>query len=223
MTKCTTPTVSFPRCKGRQVTASFDGGEITSDGGALLLCKLDREMGLPRTIARRLDDARASRRCQHRAETMLWQRVFGFALGYEDLNDRHAFRRDIALQTAVETDGVLASQSTLCRFEQPASRQWAVAMQEEIVKQVIRFFRRPPKKPLILDFDATDDPVHGEQLGRHFSGFYDEYYFLPLYVFCGQQLPVSYLLGPPCRRHPGPAGATAATGLARGEARLPRR
>ncbi|SFT80862.1 transposase, partial [Halomonas saccharevitans] len=84
MTKCTTPTASFPRCKGRQVTAGFDGGEITSDGGVLLLRQLDREMGLTRTIARRLDDARATRRCQHRAETMLRQRVFGLALGYED-------------------------------------------------------------------------------------------------------------------------------------------
>ncbi|MGM0984986.1 MAG: IS1380 family transposase [Pseudomonadota bacterium] len=193
MTKCTTPTASFPRCKGRQVTAGFDGGEITSDGGALLLRQLDREMGLTRAIARRLDDARASRRCQHRAETMLRQRVFGLALGYEDLNDHHALRRDIALQTAVDTDGVLASQSTLCRFEQQASRQWAVAIQEEIVEQFIRSFRRPPTKRLILDFDATDDPVHGEQLGRHFSGFYDGYCFLPLYVFCGQQLLVSYL------------------------------
>ncbi|EWH03931.1 hypothetical protein Q427_00720 [Halomonas sp. BC04] len=187
------PTASFPRCKGRQITASFDGGEITSEGGALLLRQLDREMGLTRAIARRLDDARVSHRCQHRAETMLRQRVFGLALGYEDLNDHHALRRDIALQTAVDTDSVLASQSTLCRFEQQASRQWAVAIQEEIVEQFIRSFRRPPKKRLILDFDATDDPVHGEQLSRHFSGFYDGYCFLPLYVFCGQQLLVSYL------------------------------
>lgn len=193
MTKCTMPTASFPRCKGRQVTASFDGGEITSDGGALLLRQLDREMGLTRTIARRLEDARAARRCRHQAETMLRQRVFGLALGYEDLNDHHALRRDIALQTAVGTDDVLASQATLCRFEQQASRQWAVAIQEEIVEQFIRSFRRPPKKRLILDFDATDDPVHGEQLGRHFSGFYNGYCFLPLYVFCGQQLLVSYL------------------------------
>ncbi|MCW4153814.1 transposase [Halomonas sp. 18H] len=88
MTKCTTSTTSFPRCKGREITASFDGGEITSDGGALLFRQLDREMGLTRAIARRLDDARASRRCQHRAETMLRQRVFGLALGYEDLRQR---------------------------------------------------------------------------------------------------------------------------------------
>ncbi len=187
------PTASFPRCKSREITASFDGGEITSDGGALLLRQLDREMGLTRTIARRLDDPRLSRRCRHRAETMLRQRIFGLALGYEDLNDHHALRRDIALQTAVDTDGVLASQSTLCRFEQQASRQWAVAIQEEIVEQFIRSFRRLPKKRLILDFDATDDPMHGEKLGQHFSGFYNGYCFLPLYVFYGQGLLVSYL------------------------------
>jgi hypothetical protein len=141
MTKCTTPTASFPRCKGRQVTAGFDGGEITSDGGVLLLRQLDREMGLTRSIARRLDDARAARRCQHRAETMLRQRVFGLALGYEDLNDHHALRRDIALQTAVDTDGVLASQSTLCRFEQRASRYYPRGDMENRIKEQQWLFR----------------------------------------------------------------------------------
>ncbi|BCB73026.1 hypothetical protein HMEPL2_33770 [Vreelandella aquamarina] len=102
-------------------------------------------------------------------------------------------RHDIALQTAVDTDGVLASQSTLCRFEQQADRDWAVAIHEEMIEQFIRSFRRPPKKPLYLDFDATDDRVHGQQLGRHFNGYYNHYIFLPLFVFCGDQLLVSYL------------------------------
>ncbi|MGJ7460868.1 transposase, partial [Halomonas sp. MA07-2] len=118
MTKCTIPSASFPRCKGRQITARFDGGDVTSDGGILLLRQLDREMGLTRAIARQLSDERDPQRCQHRTETLVRQRVFGLALGYEDLNDHHALRHDIALQTAVDTDGVLASQSTLCRFEQ---------------------------------------------------------------------------------------------------------
>ena len=87
MTKCTTPTATFPRCKGRQITASFDGGEVTSDGGILLLRQLDREMGLTRAIARRLSDDRDPQRCLHRTETLVRQRVFGLALGYEDLND----------------------------------------------------------------------------------------------------------------------------------------
>ena len=193
MTKCTTPSASFPRCKGRQVIARFDGGDVTSDGGILLLRQLDREMGLTRAIARRLSDDRDPQRCLHRTETLVRQRVFGLALGYEDLNDHHALRHDIALQTAVDTDGVLASQSTLCRFEQQADRDWAITIHEEMIEQFIRSFRRPPKKPLYLDFDATADRVHGQQLGRHFNGYYNHYIFLPLFVFCGDQLLVSYL------------------------------
>ncbi|MDK2749959.1 MAG: IS1380 family transposase [Halomonas meridiana] len=193
MTKCTTPSASFPRCKGRQVIARFDGGDVTSDGGILLLRQLDREMGLTRAIARRLSDDRDPQRCLHRTETLVRQRVFGLALGYEDLNDHQALRHDIALQTAVDTDGVLASQSTLCRFEQQADRDWAITIHEEMIEQFIRSFRRPPKKPLYLDFDATADRVHGQQLGRHFNGYYNHYIFLPLFVFCGDQLLVSYL------------------------------
>ena len=193
MTKCTTPSASFPRCKGRQIIARFDGGDVTSDGGILLLRQLDREMGLTRAVARRLSDERDAQRCLHRTETLVRQRVFGLALGYEDLNDHHALRHDIALQTAVDTDGVLASQSTLCRFEQQADRDWAITIHEEMIEQFIRSFRRPPKKPLYLDFDATDDRVHGQQLGRHFNGYYNHYIFLPLFVFCGDQLLVSYL------------------------------
>lgn len=193
MTKCTTPTATFPRCKGRQVIARFDGGDVTSDGGILLLRQLDREMGLTRAVARRLSDDRDPQRCLHRTETLVRQRVFGLALGYEDLNDHQALRHDIALQTAVDTDGVLASQSTLCRFEQQADRDWAITIHEEMIEQFIRSFRRPPKKPLYLDFDATADRVHGQQLGRHFNGYYNHYIFLPLFVFCGDQLLVSYL------------------------------
>jgi hypothetical protein len=193
MIKCTTPTATFPRCKGRQVIARFDGGDVTSDGGILLLRQLDREMGLTRAIARRLSDDRDPQRCLHRTETLVRQRVFGLALGYEDLNDHQALRHDIALQTAVDTDGVLASQSTLCRFEQQADRDWAITIHEEMIEQFIRSFRRPPKKPLYLDFDATADRVHGQQLGRHFNGYYNHYIFLPLFVFCGDQLLVSYL------------------------------
>jgi len=175
------------------VNGSFDGGDVTSDGGILLLRQLDRAMGLTPAVARRLSNERDAQRCLHRTETLVRQRVFGLALGYEDLNDHHALRHDIALQTAVDTDRVLASQSTLCRFEQQADRDWAITIHEEMIEQFIRSFRRPPKKPLYLDFDATADRVHGQQLGRHFNGYYNHYIFLPLFVFCGDQLLVSYL------------------------------
>ena len=117
---------------------------------------------------------------------------YAIALGYEDLNDHDVLRQDVALQTAVERDQWLASASTLCRFENRADRETAWRLHEVLLDQFIASFKRAPKK-LILDFDATDDPVHGEQDGRFFHGYYRHYCFLPLYVFCGHQLLVSYL------------------------------
>ena len=109
------------------------------------------------------------------------QRLYAIALGYEDLNDHDGLRQDVALQTAVERDQWLASASTLCRFENRADRETAWRLHEVLLDQFIASFKRAPKK-LILDFDATDDPVHGEQDGRFFHGYYRHYCFLPLYV-----------------------------------------
>lgn len=192
MTDCTPKIAHFPRCRSRLVQADFAGGDITSDAGVLLLRQLDRELRLSKSIGQIIHDPRVPGRCLHKTETMIRQRIYGLALGYEDLNDHQQLRRDLALQTAVDSDKILASQSTLCRLEQRADREQAVRMQNILVEQFIASFRRPPKR-LILDFDATDDPVHGDQIGRHFSGYYNHYCFLPLYVFCGQKLLVSYL------------------------------
>jgi hypothetical protein len=128
----------------------------------------------------------------HDGLSLLRQRVYALALGYEDLNDHHTLRRDAAIQSAVDGDQVLASSSTLCRWENRADRQAAGRMHAVIVEQFIASFKKAPKK-LILDFDATDDAVHGKQEGRFFHGYYDHYCFLPLYVFCRDQLLVSYL------------------------------
>ena len=114
---------------------------------------------------------------------MVRQRVHAVALGYEDLNDHDALRDDPVVQTACERDESLASSSTLCRFEQRAERQWVIAIQRQLVEQFIGSFEHRPEE-LVLDFDATDDPVHGHQPGRFFHGYYDGYCFLPLYVFC---------------------------------------
>lgn len=123
---------------------------------------------------------------------MVRQRVLAVALGHEDLNDHDALRGDLVVQTACERDAELASSSTLCRFEQRAERQWAVAIHQQLVEQFIASHRQAPAE-LVLDFDATDDPVHGHQPGRFFHGYYDRYCYLPLYVFCGRQLLVAYL------------------------------
>ncbi len=144
------------------------------------------------SVARRLSDARQRGKVEHCFVAMLRQRVFALALGYEDVNDHAELRHDLALQTAAERDRALASPSTLSRFENAAGRDWAWAIHEALVEDFIASHREAPEE-LILDFDATDDAVHGKQEGRFFHGYYDHYCFLPLYVFCGERLLVSYL------------------------------
>ena len=170
----------------------FSGGSISSNGGSLLLREVDRRVGLTSAVARALGDRRQRAKVRHDVVTMVRQRVHAVALGYEDLNDHDGLRDDLVIQTACERDGSLASSSTLCRFEQRAERQWAIAIHQQLVEQFIASFAHRPRE-LVLDFDATDDPVHGHQPGRFFHGYYDRYCYLPLYVFCGQQLLVAYL------------------------------
>ena len=184
--------LEFPGCKGRRVEASFEGGNVTSDGGVLLLRQADRLLGLTAAATKLLEDPRRQASCEHIQLSMIRQRVYGLALGYEDLNDHNHLRHDLAWQTAVERDKPGASSPTLCRLENRANREIAVAMHQVLVNQFIASFAEPPTE-LILDFDATDDPVHGNQEGRFFHGYYDSYCFLPLYVFCGDQLLLSYL------------------------------
>ena len=192
MTNCTQESFQFPVCKRRRVEANFQGGDITSDGGVLLLQQVDRRLGLSEAITRFLDDPRRQASCDHNNLSLLRQRVYALALGYEDLNDHQTIRLDLAIQTALGRSEELASSSTLCRWENRADRQTAVDMHKVLIEQFIISFKKAPKK-LILDFDATDDAIHGKQEGRFFHGYYDHYCFLPLYVFCRKQLLVSYL------------------------------
>ena len=192
MTNCTQESFEFPRINRRTVEANFQDGDITSDGGVLLLRQADRLLGLTAAVALALKDPRRQASCDHDLVSLLRQRWYAIALGYEDLNDHEGLRQDVAMQTAVERDQLLASSPTLCRFENQADGETAVRLHAVLVEQFIGSFKRAPKK-LILDFDATDDAVHGEQDGRFFHGYYNHYCFLPLYVFCGHQLLVSYL------------------------------
>ncbi len=192
MTDCTSLSFDFPACRKRRVEADFSGGDITSNGGVLLLRQADRLTGLTASLARRLIDARQRGKVAHGFAAMLRQRVFALALGYEDVNDHAILRHDLALQTAAEQDRALASPSTLSRFENAAGRDWAWSVHAALVEGFIASFDVPPEE-LVLDFDATDDAVHGKQEGRFFHGYYDHYCFLPLYVFCGERLLVSYL------------------------------
>jgi hypothetical protein len=192
VTNCTLPGMEFPSVKKRKILADFSGGAISSDGGALLIRQADRLTGLTRALGKVLKDNRFRNKVKHDLLSMLRQRVYGLALGHEDLNDHDTLRADLALQTAVEKDQVLASSPTLCRFENRADRDAAIAVHKVLLEQFISSFKKAPKQ-LILDFDATDDAVHGRQTGRFFHGYYDHYCFLPLYVFCGHQLLVAYL------------------------------
>lgn len=192
MTECTQVAFEFPAVKRRRVEAHFSGGDITSDGGVLLLPQADQRLGLLERAARALNDRRDRRYIRHGLLSLLRQRVYGLCLGYEDLSDHTPLRHDPAIQTAVGHLQPLGSQSTLCRWENQADRASAVALHQVLIEQFIDSFDAPPQQ-LILDFDATDDPVHGRQIGRFFHGYYDQYCFLPLYVFCGDQLLVSYL------------------------------
>ncbi len=192
MTDCTQTEWAFPTVKSRKVTADFGGGDITSSAGALLLRQADRKIGLTREAARLVPDERCSGKTEHTIEAMLRQRIYAIACGEEDLNDHHQLRNDPALQTATDRTDALASPSTLCRFENAANRRLAGALQSLFVEKFIASYKDAPAQ-IILDFDATDDAVHGRQEGRFFHGYYDRYCFLPLYVFCGSQLLCAYL------------------------------
>jgi Transposase DDE domain group 1 len=196
MPNCTEETgtskIEFGRLGRRVVEGRFDGGSMTSDGGVMLLGATDRKLGLMEAAARCIADPRSPLLIKHDVVDMLRQRVYGLALGWEDLNDHGALRRDVAIQTAVGVDREVASAPTLCRLEKWADRATAWRLHEVLVDQFIASFKTAPEE-LVLDFDATDNPLYGQQEGRFFHGYYDCYCYLPLYVFCGQQLLCAYL------------------------------
>jgi hypothetical protein len=196
MTQCTQPPLAFATLGRRSVQADFTGGDLTTDAGALLLREADRRLGLLDALDRCLPDPRAPELIRHPQRALLAQRIFGIACGYEDLNDHQQLRHDPLWHVLAEDDPdpeqPLASASTLCRLENRVGRAALVRLNAALVEQFIASFTTTPDC-LILDFDATDDRVHGHQQGRFFHGYYDSYCFLPLYVFCGEQLLVAYL------------------------------
>jgi len=192
MVESSTSTELFPACKSRKIEVDFEGGDITSDAGSLLIRQVDRKLRLTRDLNRVRHDPRRKESCEHSQLAMYRQRIYGLILGYEDLNDHDTLRDDLVFQTAVESDKALASSPTLCRLENRADRETAREISTLIVEKFIQSFKDAPKR-LVVDFDATDDPVHGQQEGRFFHGYYDHYCFLPLYVFCGSPLLGAYL------------------------------
>lgn len=196
MTDCTRSTLSFSSLGSKAVVADFLGGRLSTDAGALLLREVAESTGLFDALNAAIPDPRHPVFITHDQRSMIAQRVIAIALGYEDLNDHQALRTDPALQVSASTlpdsELPLASPSTLCRLENRVDRKALVRVARVLVDQFIAAHPTPPEH-LLLDFDATDDRVHGHQEGRFFHGYYDHYCFLPLYVFCGDELLVPYL------------------------------
>lgn len=171
---------------GKQVTGGFDGGDISSDGGLMLVAAADERLGLTRQLAACLTDARAPRKIAHQLPELFAQRVYQIAAGYEDCNDADDLRHDPVLKTAVgrlpQTGRDLASQPTLSRFENSVTRRELWAMAQVLVEQFLARHAATRPKFVRLDFDATDDPTHGQQQFAEFHGFYEEHCYLPLIV-----------------------------------------
>jgi hypothetical protein len=212
MTQCNARPWFFQKLGARDVVASFDGGSISSDGGCLLLGEAERLTGTLRQLAACFTDHRDPDALEHTVAQLVAQRVYGLALGYEDLNDHDQLRLDPLLATLVgkldptgadrlrrrDRGKALAGKSTLNRLEltppdaTAASRyQKIVACPEAIERLFVALFLQAhpqPPRQIILDLDATDDPLHGHQEGRFFHGYYKEFCYLPLYIFCGEYL-----------------------------------
>src|ERR1019366_7287917 len=206
MTECTQQGFTFEGHFSRRVVAEFSGDQLTTDGGALLLREADRKIGLLRRVADCFSDTRPPERVAHRLPEMLAQRIYGLALGYEDLNDHEQLRSDPLLALLAgkqEIEKSLAGKSTLNRLEltpsgSPLPERYhkigysPAAIDQLLVKIFLEAHKRAPKQ-IVLDLDATDTPLHGKQEGRFFHGYYGHYCYLPLHIFCGDHLLCSRL------------------------------
>lgn len=201
-TECTQVGFEFHPLNQRQIRARFDGGAITSDGGGLLLREVEKRTGILRQFAACFTDYRDRQRIEHTVQELVAQRVYGLALGYEDLNDHEQLRKDPLLAVLVEKaepgQDVLAGKSTLNRLELTKATVSAQERYKKIVldhgavdRLLVDLFlqaHRSAPEQIILDLDATDDPLYGQQEGRFFHGYYGHYCYLPLYIFCGEFL-----------------------------------
>jgi hypothetical protein len=187
MPNCTNEPIEMGKVGRRVIEAAFDGGDIVSDGGVLLLRQVDQRIGLTKAVARVFEDRRRHASISHSMRDMLAQRIYGLCCGWEDVCDHNVLRRDLALQTAVGRVDDLASAPTLSRLETSSTKAQAAALHGVLLDQFIGSHAKRPKE-LVLDIDATHVPLHGAQEKAHFHRYYDNYCYLPLYVFCGQDV-----------------------------------
>jgi hypothetical protein len=198
MTECNQSSFGFEATGRREIVARFDGGTISSDGGAFLLRQTDKRLNLLARMAVCFLDGRNQDMVEHSILEMLSQRVYGLALGYEDINDHEQLRHDPVfgiLAGREKWEDPLAGKSTLNRMELGTGINdrykkitfWKEGIDEVLVKVFIESYQKAPDQ-IILDIDSTDLPLHGKQEGRFFHGYYDNYCYLPLYIFCGEQV-----------------------------------
>jgi hypothetical protein len=198
MTECNQSNFGFEASGRREIVARFDGGTISTDGGAFLLRQTDKRLNLLPRLAECFLDGRNPDLIEHTIAEMVAQRVYGLALGYEDLNDHEQLRRDPVfgiLAGREETSAPLAGKSTLNRMEMGAGAKdrykkitfWKDSIDELLVNVFIESHLSAPTE-MVLDVDTTDLPLHGKQEGRFFHGYYDNYCYLPLYIFCGDHV-----------------------------------
>lgn len=198
MTECTQSRLRFAKHFAREVVAEFSGGTMTSDSGALLLRETDKRMKLLARFSECFLDGRNPGLVQHPVEQMLAQRVYGLALGYEDLNDHEQLRQDPLLKLLAgkpDLDEPLAGKSTLNRMELGDGLPnrykkitfWRDAIDELLINVFLEAQATPPEQ-IVLDIDTTDLAIHGAQEGRFYHGYYDHYCYLPLYVFAGEHV-----------------------------------
>ena len=198
--ECNGEQLSFQGVGKRQIVARFDGGQLSSDGGGLLLLEVERRTGLLRQFAECFRDHRNPKLVTHRVRSLIGQRVMGLALGYEDLNDHDQLRHDPLIATLVEKADpteALAGKSTLNRLELTPEGSGedrykrivydTAAIDRFLVDAFLQAHRKAPKR-IVLDLDTTDDEIHGGQEGRFFHGYYKSYCYLPLYIFAGEHL-----------------------------------
>lgn len=184
--------IKFSPLNRKKVEANFEGGSITSNGGLLLLRETDKRLKFTEKISKCITDSRRSCLVQHDIKTLLRQRVYAISVGDEDANDQDKLRDDICFQTCVDQESSLASSATISRFENAIDRETLKKMSIQMVESFIDNQQSVPEE-LVLDFDPTDNRIYGNQENKHYHGYYKNHCYLPLHVFCGDQLIVSML------------------------------
>jgi len=185
MAKDTNQTLLFKELNGKKVEFDFNGGDVSSDGGLLFLREMESQINVIKQVANVIHDKRHPGYVKHEVIQLLTQRVFQIAAGYEDANDSDALKADPIFKIACDSEDTLASQPTMCRFENMPKRRTLYKMGEVFVDIFIKSYSKPPKA-ILIDIDDTDDPIYGGQQLSLFNSYHDCYCFMPVHIYEGK-------------------------------------